>query len=255
MRVHHRVDGAGPPLLLLNSLGTALALWDAQLPALAARFRVVRFDHRGHGGTAAPRGPYTVAELGEDALELLDRLGLERVSVCGLSLGGAVAMWLGAHAPDRVDRLVVACAGTRFGTPDDWRDRAATVRAHGTEAVVDGVLGRWFTAGFAAKHPDVVARFREAFCAVNREGYAGCCDALAEWDFAGEVGRIRAATLVVSASEDVVAPPAQGQAVASAVPGARFVMLEGAAHLAAAEQPVQFAAAVAEHLDRREAGR
>ena len=109
MRVHHRIDGAGAPLLLVNSLGTALELWEPQVVSLGARHRLVRYDQRGHGGTPAPNGPYTIEGSAGDALELLDRLGHERVSVCGLSIGGAVATWIAANAPDRVDRLVVAC--------------------------------------------------------------------------------------------------------------------------------------------------
>ena len=249
MRVHHRIDGAGPPLVLVNSLGTALDLWEPQLAPLAARRRLVRYDQRGHGGTPAPNGPYTIAELAGDALELLDRLGLERVSLCGLSIGGAVAMWIAANAPERVARLVVGSAGPRFATPDVWIQRAATVRAGGTEAVVDGVLAHWFTAAFAASHPEVVARFRETFCAVNREGYAGCCDALAVWDATPHLGRISAPTLVVSASEDTVAPPEHGRTIAESLADGRLVVLEDCAHLASANQPAAFADAVLAHLE------
>ena len=248
MRVHHRIDGAGPPLVLVNSLGTALDLWEPQVGPLAARFRLVRYDQRGHGGTPAPEGPYTIAELAGDALELLDRLGLERVSVCGLSIGGAVATWIAANAPERVDRLVIASAGNRFGTPEMWRERAAAVRAGGTEAVVDAVLDRWFTPAFAAARPDVVAAFRTAFRAVHREGYAGCCEALEEWDATAHLGRIRAPALVLSGSEDSVAPPENGRAMADGIAGARVVVLEDCAHLASAGQPAAFTRAVLEHL-------
>lgn len=249
MRVHHRIDGGGPPLLLINSLGTALDLWEPQVGPLAPHHRLVRYDQRGHGGTPAPNGPYTIETLAEDAIELLDRLGLDRVSVCGLSIGGAVAMSLAADAPDRVDRLVVGSAGPRFATPDVWIDRAATVRARGTEAVVDGVLERWFTPGFAAAHPDVVARFRATFCAVSREGYAGCCDALAVWDATPQLGRILAPTLVIAASEDTVAPPERGREIAGGVADGRLVVLEDCAHLASANQPAAFADAVLAHLE------
>jgi 3-oxoadipate enol-lactonase len=248
VRVHHRIDGAGTPLLLVNSLGTALDLWEPQIVPLAARHRLVRYDQRGHGGTPAPQGPYTIEALAGDAIELLDRLGLERVSVCGLSIGGAVATWIAANAAERVDRLVVASAGPRFATPDVWTERAAAVRAGGTEVVVDGVLGRWFTPAFATAHPDVVARFRAAFCAVNREGYAGCCDALAEWDATPHLRRVFAPTLVLSAADDTVAPPDQGQLLADGIPDARLVVLEDCAHLASANQPAAFAEAVLLHL-------
>lgn len=248
MRVHHRIAGAGEGLLLVNSLGAALELWEPQVAALAAHHQLVRYDQRGHGATPAPQGPYTVETLAGDALELLDSLGLERVSVCGLSMGGAVATWLAANARDRVDRLVIASAGTRFATPEMWRERAAAVRAGGTEAVVDAVLGRWFTPAFAADRPDVVAAFRATFCAVQREGYAGCCEALAEWDASSHLARIGAPTLVISGSDDSVAPPDQGRAIADGIAGSRFVLLADCAHLASAGQPEAFTAAVLDHL-------
>jgi 3-oxoadipate enol-lactonase len=248
MRVHYRIDGAGTPLLLVNSLGTAFDLWEPQIVSLGARHRLVRYDQRGHGGTPAPQGPYTIEALAGDAIELLDRLGLERVSVCGLSIGGAVATWIAANAAERVDRLVVASAGLRFATPDVWTERAAAVRAGGTEAVVDTVLGRWFTPAFATAHPDVVARFRATFCAVNREGYAGCCEALVEWDATPHLRRVFAPTLVLSAAEDTVAPPDQGQLLADGIPDARLAVLEDCAHLASANQPAAFADAVLLHL-------
>jgi 3-oxoadipate enol-lactonase len=250
VRVHHRVDGAGPALLCINSLGTALDLWEPQVAPLSARRRLVRYDQRGHGGTPAPNGPYTIDALGEDAIELLDRLGLQRASLCGLSIGGAVAMWIAANAPDRVDRLVVGSAGPRFATPEVWIERAATVRAKGTEAVVDGVLERWFTPGFAAARPEVVARFRATFCAVNREGYAGCCDALAVWDAAPHLGRIFAPTLVIAGAEDTVAPPERGREIADGVADGRLVVLDECAHLASANQPAAFTEAALAHLTK-----
>lgn len=248
MRVHHRIDGAGPPLLLVNSLGTVLELWEPLVAPLGFRHRLVRYDQRGHGGTPAPNGPYTIEALAGDALELLDRLGLERVGVCGLSIGGAVAIWIAANAVDRVDRLVVGSAGPRFATPETWIERAAIVRAEGTEAVVDGVIERWFTPAFAAGHPDLLARFRAAFCATNREGYAGCCDALVEWDATPHLRRVLAPTLILAGSEDTVAPPDRGRELADGIPDARLVVLEDCAHLASANQPAAFADAVLAHL-------
>lgn len=248
MRVHHRIDGAGTPLLLVNSLGTALGLWEPQVVPLGFRHRLVRYDQRGHGGTPAPQGPYTIEALAGDAIELLDRLGLERVAVCGLSIGGAVATSIAATAPDRVERLVIASAGARFATPETWVERAATVRAGGTEAVVDGVVERWFTPAFATAHPEVVAGFRATFCDVDPEGYAGCCDALAVWDATPLLGRVLAPTLVISGGDDAVAPPDRGRELAEAIPGARLVVLDDCAHLASANRPAAFTDAVLAHL-------
>ena len=248
MRVHHHIDGTGAGLLLVNSLGAALELWEPQVGGLAARHRLVRFDQRGHGGTPAPQGPYTIEELAGDALELLDGLGLERVSICGLSIGGAVATWIAANARERVDRLVIASAGTRFATPEMWQERAAAVREGGTEAVADAVLSRWFTPAFTAARPDVVAGLRATFCAVQREGYAGCCEALAEWDASPHLARIAAPTLVISGADDSVAPPDRGREIADGIAGSRFVALDDCAHLSSVGQPEAFTAAVLEHL-------
>ena len=213
-----------------------------------ARHRLVRFDQRGHGGTPAPQGPYTIEELAGDALELLDGLGLERVSICGLSIGGAVATWIAANARERVDRLVIASAGPRFATPEMWQERAAAVRDGGTEAVADAVLSRWFTPAFAAARPDVVTGLRATFCAVQREGYAGCCEALAEWDASPHLARIAAPTLVISGADDSVAPPDRGREIADGIAGSRFVVLDDCAHLSSVGQPEAFTAAVLEHL-------
>lgn len=197
------------------------------------------------------QGPYTIEALAGDALGLLDRLGLERVSVCGLSIGGAVATWIAANARDRVDRLVIASAGARFATPEMWVERAAAVRECGTEAVADAVLSRWFTPAFAAANPDVVAGLRATFCAVQREGYAGCCEALAEWDASPHLARIGAPTLVISGADDSVAPPDRGREIADGIAGSRFVVLDDCAHLSSVGQPEAFSAAVLEHLSAR----
>ena len=248
MTVHHRIDGTGAGLLLVNSLGAALELWEPQVGGLAARHRLVRFDQRGHGGTPAPEGPYTIEELAGDALELVDGLGLERVSICGLSIGGAVATWIAANARERVDRLVIASAGTRFATPEMWQERAAAVREGGTEAVADAVLSRWFTPAFAAARPDVVAGLRATFCAVQREGYAGCCEALADLDLRDRLAAIGAPTLVVTGEGDPVAPPETGEQLAASISGARHVTVAGARHITNAEQPSTFSQHVLAHL-------
>lgn len=247
---YHEVSGPadGPPLLLANALGTSLRLWDPQLAGLAARFRVIRFDTRGHGRSPVPAGPYTIGELGADALAVLDRLGVARAHVCGLSLGGAVGMWLARYAPERVDRLVLCCTAARFGPPAPWVERARTVRARGTAAIADAVAGRWFTPGFAARAPERVAAVRAMLAETPAEGYAACCDLLARFDLRPVLGAIAAPTLVVSAAEDQATPPGYGAGIARGIPGARFVVVADAAHLANIERPDVLTGLVLDHL-------
>ncbi len=246
--VAHRVDGpeGAPVLLLANSLGTTWDMWGPQIPALTARFRVVRYDHRGHGASPCEPGPYRIEDLAGDALGLLDRLGVERASVCGLSLGGMVAMWLAAHAPERVDRLVLCCTSPVLTPASQWAERAATVRADGVTGLLDALLGRWFTsrhdrAGDAA----LVTRM---LAAVQPEGYAGCCEAIASMDLSADLAAIRAETLVVAGAEDPVVPPAAAVGVHERIAGSGLAVIAGAAHLANLEQPDRFTRVVLDHL-------
>jgi 3-oxoadipate enol-lactonase len=251
----HTVDGDGPALLLPSSLGTTVELWDAQLTVLARSFRVVRYAFPGHGGSPEPPGPYTVEALAGDALDLLDHLGIRRASVCGVSLGGTVGMWLAAAAPDRMERLVLACTSARFEPVHTWTDRAATVRAKGTAAMADHALERWFSPRLRAERPALMASFRDALCAVGREGYAGCCEALAAWSFAGRLGEVAAPTLVIGGGLDEVCPPAHVRALAEGIPGARLEMLPDASHLANVDAPEAFTGAAVAHLGGDSDGR
>ena len=208
----------------------------------------MRYDHRGHGNSDVPPGPYTVEELAGDVLALLDRLELQRVSFCGLSLGGMVGMALALQAPERIDRLVLCCTSAHLGPPELWSERAALVRAEGPEAIVDAVLGRWFTERFHVEQPDTVARFREMITGTPREGYASCCDAIREWDARERLHTIQTPTLVIAAALDPATPPEHGRLIADAVPGARLVVLAEAAHLANVEQPAAFNEALLGHL-------
>jgi 3-oxoadipate enol-lactonase len=254
--IHHRFDGpVGAPVVVLpSSLGTSLDLWDANVPAWSGSFRVLRYDQRGHGRSDAPPSPFTVDDLGQDLVLLLDELALERVSLCGLSLGGATAMWVAANAPERVDSLVLACTAARFGEPGPWRDRAALVRAHGLEPIADGVISRWFTHGFADEQPELVAAFRRLLASTPVEGYAGCCEALARWDFRDRLGAIRARTLVLAGSEDPSTPPSDAELLADRIPDATLVVLDGAAHLANVEAAAAFSTLVREHVAPVEVG-
>ncbi|GAA4358246.1 3-oxoadipate enol-lactonase [Angustibacter luteus] len=249
-RLHVVQDGRadGPPLLLGSSLGTTGVMWQPQVDRLAEAWRVVRYDHRGHGGSDVPAGPYSLDDLGGDVLALLDRLEIERTSYVGLSLGGMVGMWLAMHAPQRIDRLVLVCTSARLGPAQGWRDRAHAVLDGGMAAVADPVVARWFTPGFAAVQPHVVAAARADLLAVPPVGYAGCCEAIAAMDLLADLPRISAPTLVIAAADDPATPPEHARAIVSAVPGARLALLDDAAHLANLEQPDAVTRLVLDHL-------
>jgi 3-oxoadipate enol-lactonase len=232
--LHHSVVGAGPPLLLLNSLGSDMSMWDGQVAALAPRFTVIRCDTRGHGGSPVPPGPYSLDELGADVLALLDSLGIGSAHVAGVSLGGVQAMWLAAYAPARVRRLMLVCTAARFPPSSGWVDRAALVRSSGTAAVADAVVARWFTPDAP---PYTVAAARAMVAATPAEGYAGCCGVLEHADVRPVLGAVTAPTLVVSGALDPASPPDRGREIAAAISGARFEVVPDAAHLACLERP------------------
>lgn len=241
-------DGA-PVLLCLNSLGTGRELWDPQVPGWSTNRRVVRFDQRGHGASSAPAPPYLVERMGRDAIEVLDAFGVSRADLCGLSLGGVVALWVAIHHPDRVDRLTLACTAARVGTEQAWRDRADAVLADGTAGIADMVLSRFFSEGFRSRDPATVARFRSVLVETSDQGYAGACLALAEADLRDQVAEVAAPTLVVAGAADVATPPEQMREQFAALHDVRFVELEGAGHLANLEAPAVFTRSVEGFLD------
>lgn len=239
VEVYYRIDGPedGPPLLMINSLGADLRMWDPQVPALTRRHRMIRYDARGHGRSPVPEGRYSLADLGRDALALLDRLGIASADICGLSLGGMTAMWLAVHAPDRVRRLVLCCTSALLGPPESWAERAATVRAHGTDAVADATIGRWVTPAWAAAHPEATAELRAMIAATPATGYAGACAAVEEMDLRPDLARIGAPTTVLAGADDPSTPPEHGAVIVAGIRGARMHVLDDAAHLATYEQP------------------
>jgi 3-oxoadipate enol-lactonase len=209
--LNHALEGPeeAPVLVLSNSLGTTLGMWDDQAPALRERFRLLRYDGRGHGGSPAPPGPYTIGDLGSDVLSLLDGLGIEHASFCGLSIGGMVGMWLASEAPERFERLVLCCTAARLLAPEAWQTRAQTVRA---------------------------------------EGYAGCCEAIRDMDLRGRLGSISAPTLVIAGAEDPATPPEHGELIRDSIPDASLELIPNAAHLANVEQPEAVTEAILDHL-------
>jgi 3-oxoadipate enol-lactonase len=251
LAVAHDVSGPdeAPVLVLASSLGADRSMWDGQLAGLSAGARVVRYDHRGHGASPVPVGPYALADLGADVLDLLDALGVERASFCGLSLGGMVGMWLAANAPARIDRLVVVCSSAHLPPAEGWLERARAVRAaQTTEAVADAVLARWLTPAFAAERPDEPPRLRAMLVATPPEGYARACEAIAAMDLRADLGRIAAPTLVIVGEDDPATPPHHGELIARGIAGARLEQLAPAAHLANVEQADAVTRLVRDHV-------
>lgn len=248
--VHHTF--AGPEqagvVVLSNSLGTTLEMWEPQAAVLARGRRVLRYDMRGHGRSPVPETPYSIADLGADLVALLDLHGIERASLCGISLGGMVSMWVAAHAPERVDRLVLCSTSAIMGPPESWTDRAALVRREGMGAVAGLVVARWFTPGFAAARADVVAAIRAQLASTPPEGYAGCCEAIKDMDQRPDLPSISAPTLVIAAAGDPSTPPAHARTIAGLIPGARLEVLDRGAHLVNVEEPDLVTPLISAHL-------
>jgi 3-oxoadipate enol-lactonase len=247
-----RADGPSfaPALLLLGSLGTTSDIWQPNLKAFANRFRVIRLDTRGHGRSDAPAREYTLDELGADALGVLDAASVERAAICGVSLGGMTAMWLAAHAPERVSTLFAVSTGLKIGTRALWEGRIGEVREGGTEAIADGAMGRWFTEPFRRDHPETVAWCRAMLASCPTDGYVGCCAVVRDADLHAVAPRIVTPTLVVAGREDPVTPGADAQDITAHIAGARLLTLD-ASHICAVERPGEFAAAVFSFLEAR----
>ena len=248
--VHHTFAGPDEAgvVVLSNSLGTTLEMWEPQAAVLARDRRVLRYDMRGHGRSPVPEAPYSIADLGDDLLALLDRHGTERASLCGVSLGGMVSMWVAAHAPERVDRVVLCSTSARMGPPELWTERAALVRREGMGAVADTVVARWFTPGFAAGRPDVVAAIRAQLASTPPEGYASCCEAIKDMDQRPDLPSVTAPTLVIAAEGDPSTPPAHARTIAGLIPGARLEVLDRGAHLVNVEEPDLVTSLITAHL-------
>jgi 3-oxoadipate enol-lactonase len=251
IELYHEITGPddAPPLVLSNSLGSNLSMWDPQVPALSERFRVIRYDQRGHGRSPVPDGPYSIDDVGADAVALMDRLGIERAHFCGLSLGGMTGMWLAIHAPERVDRLALLCTSAQLGPPSNWAERAALVREKGTEAIADGGLERWVTDEFVAAHPDKARWLRRMMLDTPDEGYAGCCEVIQHMDLEPRLGEIRAPTLVIAGDQDPATPPEHAERIAAAVDGARVEVVSPGRHLANVERVDEITALLLEHLE------
>lgn len=248
-RIAWRCDGPaeGPPLVLSNSLGANMAMWDQQVPEFARHFRVIRYDQRGHGESDVPTGETTLFHLGLDVLELLDKLEIERAHFCGVSLGGMTGQWLGAQAPARFDRMILSFTAPYLGPKTGWKDRIDIVLAQGTAAVAGAVAERWVTPAYAAAHPDQFAAMRAMIAATDPTGYAACCAAIRDMDLRPTAAMIARPVLVVCGADDPVTPPAMGEALAAAIPDAAVKTIPGA-HLANIESAPKFNALVKQFL-------
>lgn len=237
--VHHDLAGpAGAPVVLFaNSIGTSFHIWDAQAAALSGRFRVLRYDMRGHGLTDATPGPYGMDTLADDALAMLDALAIDRAHVCGLSIGGMMAQRMAAKAPHRVASLMLCDTASRIGPPSVWDDRIAAIRERGMPAIAQGVMTRWFTERFRAEQADRVRGYANMLGRTTAEGYIGCAMAIRNADLGADAARIACPTLVLVGDQDAATPPALARELAETIPGARFALLPDAAHIPCVEQP------------------
>jgi 3-oxoadipate enol-lactonase len=244
-----RFDGPAeaPVLMLSNSLGTNLSMWDPQIPEWSKHFRILRYDSRGHGLSVATDLPFQIDRLGQDALAILDHFGIEKAHWCGVSKGGMVGQWLATHARERLDRVVLANTAAHMGPPSLWNDRIEIVRSRGMAALVQGVLERWLSPRFREAEPATVAKVSEMLMTTPAIGYATCCAAIRDMDQRETIRSIANPVLVIIGKVDPATPPAAGHLIAEAIPGARAVELD-AAHLSNLEQPGAFTAAVRDFL-------
>jgi 3-oxoadipate enol-lactonase len=249
IRLHYRLDGDGnlPVLVLSNSLGANLFMWEPQLTELAPHFRILRYDNRGHGQSPAPAGPRTIEDLGRDVLYLLDSLRIDRASFCGLSMGGVIGQWLGIYAAERLERLVLANTAAKIGTADVWNARMELVLREGLYPVIPGTLERWFTAPFRAAHSETIETTVAMLHGTNVQAYSDCCAALRDADFRSSLSAIAVPTLVIAGIHDPVTTPEDGRYLADNIPGAGYAEL-AAAHLSNVEAAPAFNAKLQEFL-------
>lgn len=247
--LHYRLDGPenAPVLILSNSLGTALEMWNAQIPMFTRYFRVLRYDTRGHGRSTVPPGPYTMDRLGRDVIGLLNTLNIAKANYCGISMGGMTGIWLGIHAADRLDHLVLCDTAAKLGTTDSWNERITKVKIGGMNAIISSVMERWFTQAFRQQNPAECTAIQAMLNTTAPIGYAACCEAIRDMDLSPDLQHIRASTLMVAGSQDLVTPPEMMHNLAKVIPNAKLQLLE-AAHLSNIEAADDFTSSVLDFL-------
>jgi len=249
-RIHYFLEGpaSAPVLAFSNSLGTNFSMWDSQVDEFRKKFRILRCDTRGHGRSSVTPGIYSIEQLGNDMIRLLDTLSLDRVHFCGLSMGGMIGMWLGANAPERLDKLVLSNTAAKIGTAESWNARIDMVRKDGMKKVAAAVLERWFTPSFRMNEPATLALVQHMLEETNPDGYCSCCAAVRDFDYREKLSEICCPTLVISGKHDTATTPADGRFLADHIAGAQYAELN-AAHLSNVEDREHFSSKLGIFLD------
>ena len=239
-----------PILMLSNSLGTNLHMWDAQVKPFTAAFRLLRYDRRGHGKSGVPKGPYSMEQFGRDAIAVMDAVGAQKVHWCGLSMGGMVGQWLGANAPERIGRLILSNTSCYYASKDMWNDRIATIQKSGLPAIANGVMNVWFTKDFHERSPDTIARMKEMLLETSTDGYIASGEAVRDMDHREILKNIKAPTLVIAGRQDMATTVEAAEFIRSRIPGASMTLLD-AAHISNVELPGLYADTVLGFLTQR----
>jgi 3-oxoadipate enol-lactonase len=234
--IHYEVEGAAdkPVLMLCNSLGTTLHMWDGQMPQFLQHFRVVRYDRRGHGKSDAPSGAYTMDMLGRDALAVLDAANVHKAHWCGLSMGGMVGMWMGGNAPERINKLILSNTCAYYENKQMWNDRLALAKEKGLQALVQGTLERWFTKDFREQEPKKVKVIGDMFLATKTDGFVGCGSAVRDMDHRPLLPKITAPTLIIAGKQDAGTTVEMADVIRRGIPGASMTLFD-AAHISNVE--------------------
>ena len=241
-------DSSNPALLLSNSLGTSYHMWQPQIDALQNAYFIICYDTRGHGKSSAPTGRYNLDQLGQDVINLLDYLNIDKAFFCGISMGGMTGQWLAINHPERFHHLMLCNTAAKIGNEAAWVDRAQLVREQGLKSIAATAASRWFTASFIDNHPDVVKALSEALAAGSSEGYASCCEALSVADTREQLKTIRVPVTVLVGSEDPVTTVADGQYMVDHIPNAKLATID-ASHISNIEQPEAFNKLVRQYLN------
>ena len=244
-KLHVQIDGpeAAPVLMLSNSLGTTHRMWDDQVKPFTERFRLVRYDRRGHGKSSVPKGPYTMEMLARDAVAIMDGLGIAKANWCGLSMGGMEGMWLGANAGNRIDKLILSNCTDYYADKTPWNDRLKFIREKGLAAIVGPNMERWFTKEFRDRAPDAIARMTEMFLSTPIDGYLACGEAVRDMDHRDLLPKIGVPTLIIGGRHDPATTLDMAESMKSRIPGARLTVID-AAHISNIERPREYAEAV-----------